>query len=106
LTVIDDFSRFSWVFCLKQKSDTTITLRAFFKYVELQFGKKIKRICSDKGYEYISNELKDLFLTNGVIHELTPPYSPESNGITERFNQTINTIACSMTISAPDFPCL
>jgi hypothetical protein len=78
----------------------------FFNHVERQFGKKIKRIRSDNGGEYISNELKDFFLTSGVIHELTPPYSPESNGIAERFNQIINTIARSMTIAAPDFPCL
>jgi transposase InsO family protein len=66
----------------------------------------MKRIHSDNGGEYIRNELEDFFLTSGVIHELTPPYSPESNGIAERFNQTINMIACSMTIAAPDFPCL
>jgi transposase InsO family protein len=66
-----------------------------FNHVERQFSKKIKRIRSDNGGEYISNELKDFFLTSGVIHELTLPYSPESNGIAERFNQTINMIACA-----------
>jgi transposase InsO family protein len=105
-TIIDDFSRFSRVFFLKRKSDTSIILRAFFNHVERQFSKKIKRIRSDNSGEYISNEFKDLFLTSGVIHELTPPYSPESNGIGKRFNQTINTIARSMTIAAPDLPCL
>jgi transposase InsO family protein len=73
LTVIDDLSRFSWVFFLKRKLDASITLRAFFNHVEKQFGKKINRIRSDNGCEYISNELKDFFLTSGVIHELTPP---------------------------------
>jgi transposase InsO family protein len=106
LTVIDDFSRFSWVFFLKQKSDTSITPPACFTHVERQFGKKIKRIRTDKGSKYINNELKDLILTSRVIHELTPPYSPESDGIGNSVNYTINPIARSMTIAAPDFPCL
>jgi transposase InsO family protein len=74
--------------------------------VARQFGKNIKRIRSDNGGEYISNELKDFFLTSGVIHELQPPYSPESNGIAAHFNQTINTIARSMTIPGPNNACL
>jgi hypothetical protein len=77
LTVINDFSRFSWVFFLKRTSDGCIMLRAFFNHVERQLVKKINRIRSDSSGEYISNELKDLFLTSELIHELTPPYSPE-----------------------------
>jgi hypothetical protein len=106
LTVNHDFSHFSWVFFVKRQSDTSMTLRTLFNHVESQLGKTIKRIRSDTGGEYISNELKHFFLTSGVIHELTPPYLPESNGIAERFNQTIYMIACSMPIAAPDFPCL
>jgi transposase InsO family protein len=83
-----------------------MTLHTSVNHVERQFGKKIKRICSNNGVEYISNELKRFFLTSGVIHKLTPPFSPESNVIVERFNQTIKTIARSMTIVAPDFPYL
>jgi hypothetical protein len=106
LTVIDDLSHVSWVFFLKRKSDSSITLRVFFNHIERQFGQKIKQIHLDNGGEYISNEFKGFFLTSGVIHELTPPYSPESNGIAECFNQTINTIAHLITITAPDFRCL
>jgi hypothetical protein len=43
---------------------------------------------------------------SGVIHELTLYYSPESHHIVEYFNQTINMIARSITIAAPDFPYL
>jgi transposase InsO family protein len=81
-------------------------LRALFNHVDRHFGKKIKRICNDNGSKYIRNEFKDFVFISGVIDELTPPYSPQSNGIAEQFNQTINTIACSMTIAALDFPCL
>jgi hypothetical protein len=49
---------------------------------------------------------KYFFLTSRGIHELTPPYSPESNGIAAHFNQTIDMIVYSMTIAGLDFPCL
>jgi transposase InsO family protein len=106
MTIIDDFSPFSQVFSLKQKSDTSIMLRAFFNHVERQFSKKIKRIRSNNGGEYISNKLKDFLLMSGVIHELRLPYSAVSHGFAERFNQIIITIARSMSMAAPDVPCL
>jgi transposase InsO family protein len=106
LIIIDDFSCFSLVFFLKQKSDMSITLHPFLNHGRRQFGKKIEPIHSNNGCEYISNELKDFFLMSRVIHELIPAYSPESNGIAQSINQTTNMIAHSMTIGAPDFLCL
>jgi hypothetical protein len=106
LTVIDDFSHFLRVFFLKQKSDASITLRTFFNNVERQFDKKIKRSRSDHDGEYVRNELNNLFLTSVVLPELTPHYLPKSNSIAEHLNQSLNTIASSMTIADPDFPCV
>jgi transposase InsO family protein len=91
---------------LNENRISPTSFAAFFNHVERQFGKKINRILTDNGGKYISNELKDFFFTSGVFHELTPPYSPESNGIAEYFNQTINTITDSITIGGPDFHCL
>jgi transposase InsO family protein len=57
--------------------------------VENQLEKKIKRVRSDWGGEYFSNEF-DLFCSeNGIIHEQTPPYSPQSNGVAEQKNRTL-----------------
>jgi hypothetical protein len=106
LTIIDDSSRCWYVFFLKRRSDISIMLRAFFNHIKRQFGKQIKRIRRYDGDEYIRIELKDFFLTSGVLHELTPPYSPEPNGSMELCNPTILTIARSMTIASPDFSCL
>jgi hypothetical protein len=106
LTVIDKFSPFSWVSIGKRKLDTSSTLYAFFNYLESQFSKKIKQIRSDNAGEYISNELKDFFLMIRVIHELTPPYLPQSNGITDHVDQILNMIARSITIGATNFPFL
>jgi hypothetical protein len=86
--------------------DTSMTLRICFNHVTRQFSQKTKRIRGENGGEYISNELKDFLFISRVIHELTPPYSPESNGIAQRFNQTVNTIIRSLTIPAPNLPCM
>ena len=45
-----------------------------------------------------------LFVKKAIIHEITPPYSHESNGVTERKNRTLKEMMNSMLISsnAPD----
>ncbi len=44
---------------------------------------------SDGGGEYSSNEFKEYLKEEGIIHRITPPYTPERNGIAERYNRTI-----------------
>ena len=64
----------------------------FFKIynaeVENQLERKIKRVTSNRGGEYFSNEFNLFCEEHGIIHERTPPYSPESNGVVERKNRT------------------
>jgi transposase InsO family protein len=48
-----------------------------------------KAFRTDNGGEYVTKDLKGFFELKGIIHEFTPPYSPESNGVAERLNQTI-----------------
>ena len=58
--------------------------------------KKIKRVRSDRGGEYFSNEF-DLFCSeNGIIHKRTPPYSPQSNRVAERKNRTLMDLVNAM----------
>ena len=57
-------------------------LEMFIKYkseVENQKNKMIKRLKTDRGGEYKSNPFKEFCEQNDIIHEVTPPYSPESN---------------------------
>jgi transposase InsO family protein len=57
--------------------------------VENQLEKKIKHFRSDRGGEYFSNEFDLFCVKHGIIHERTPPYSPQSNGVTKRKNHTL-----------------
>ncbi|GJU71042.1 retrovirus-related pol polyprotein from transposon TNT 1-94 [Tanacetum coccineum] len=64
--------------------------------VENQLGKTIKAIRSDRGGEYISQEFKDYLKANGIVQQLTPPYTPQHNGVSERRNRTLLDMVRSM----------
>ena len=91
VTWIDLKSRYASIDFLKNKECTTIT-ESFKKYVAwIQRQKKtlVKKVRTDNGGEYIGREFKGICEELGIIHETTSPYTPEHNGITERYNRTL-----------------
>ncbi|GKD52029.1 retrotransposon protein, putative, ty1-copia subclass, partial [Tanacetum coccineum] len=68
----------------------------FKNEVENQLGKTIKAIRSDRGGEYISQEFKDYLKAYGIVQQLTPPYTPQHNGVSERRNRTLLNMVRSM----------
>ena len=75
-------------------------LKIFLKEVENQFGRKIKRIRSDRSREYESSAFNSLVQYLGKIHETTAPYSPASNGVVERKNRTLIELTNVMLIES------
>ena len=71
ITFIDDFSKYTTVYLLKNKSDAFEKFQDFLKEVENQFCRKIKRIRSDRGYEYESSAINSFIQSLGIIHETT-----------------------------------
>ena len=49
VTFIDAFSRFTWIYLLKNKSDTFTVFKQFKAMAELQFNTKIKSLQTDWG---------------------------------------------------------
>jgi hypothetical protein len=79
MTMIDDVSRYCYVYLLKTKDEAMNCLKSYKAEVENQLEKKIKHFRSDHGGEYFSNEFDLFCVEHGIIHERTPPYSPQSN---------------------------
>jgi len=78
---IDDFSRMTWVYFLKTKSQALLMFKNFKSMAETQSGQKIKVLRTDNGGEYISKEFNAFCLEAGIVHQLTIPYSPQQNGV-------------------------
>jgi transposase InsO family protein len=86
---IDDFSRFTAVFTLKQKSEVTDKFLEYKAWAENLHDGQIKALRSDNGGEYTSHRFTEILKENGITHEKTAPYSPEQNGVSERANRTL-----------------
>ena len=99
-TFIDDFSKYTTIYLLKNKSDSFEKFQDFLKEVKNQFSRKIKRIRSDRGHEYESSAFNSFVQSLGIIHETIAPYSPASNGVAERKNRTLIELTNAMLIES------
>nr|KYP31709.1 Retrovirus-related Pol polyprotein from transposon TNT 1-94 [Cajanus cajan] len=100
ITFIDDFSKYCYVYLIIHKSELFEKFKVYKAEVENQLERSIKILRSDRGGEYSSNEMGEFFETHGIIHEVTPPYAPQSNGIAERKNRTLLDMINAMLISS------
>nr|KYP58132.1 Retrovirus-related Pol polyprotein from transposon TNT 1-94 [Cajanus cajan] len=89
ITFIDDFSKYCYVYLIIHKSKLFDKFKVYKAEVENQSEKNIKILHSDKGGEYSSIEIGEFFESYGIIHEVTPSYAPQYNGIVERKNHTL-----------------
>lgn len=100
LTITDDFSRFTWLFFLKHKSETLSKFRQFKATQELQSNHRIKIIRSDRGGEYISQDFINFCNDSGIVRQLTQAHTPHQNGIAERKNRSLLEKARSMAFAS------
>jgi hypothetical protein len=96
LTFIDDYSRKTWVYFIKHKSETFDKFKEFKALVEKQSGLSIKILISNRGGEYNSNEFLEYCRYHGIEKQFTTSYTPQHNGVAERKNRTIMEMARSM----------
>ncbi|MBW0546428.1 hypothetical protein O181_086143 [Austropuccinia psidii MF-1] len=84
----DDFSCFKLIYILNKKLDTGAEIRDYIQEVERKHGSCIKVLVNDNGGEYINSELQDFLNKKGIKMQLTAPYSPKQNPISERGNRS------------------
>lgn len=81
LTILYDYSRYTWIVLLKSKSEVKIQVQNFVALVENQFETTVKCIQFNNGPEFLQ---KDFFSSKGIIHQTSFVYTPQQNGRVER----------------------
>ncbi|GJR84937.1 putative ribonuclease H-like domain-containing protein [Tanacetum coccineum] len=100
LVVTDDFSRFSWVFFLATKDETSGILKTFIIEIENQLDHKVKVIRSDNGTEFKNSVMNQFCEMKGIKREFSVARTPQQNGVAERKNRTLIEAARTMLVDS------
>jgi transposase InsO family protein len=97
LVVVDDYTRYAWVFLLEEKGETF----GFVRYIVLRLrnkrhGDAIRAIRSDNGSEFRNSNFETFCHDLGLEHQFSRPYTPPQNGVVERKNRTLCEMARAM----------
>ena len=100
LTFTDDYTRYVTAYFIKSKSEVLSKFVEYVTMMENETDLQVRAIRTDNGGQYTSQYFKKFCADKGVAHQLTNPYTPEQNGVSERLNSTLIESARSMLIHA------
>ncbi|KAK8708616.1 hypothetical protein V6N13_059654 [Hibiscus sabdariffa] len=103
ITFTDDSSRCGYIYLMRHKSEALERFKEFENEVQNQHGKSIIARRSDRGGEYLCQDFDELQKECGIVSQLTPPGTPQWNGVFERRNRTLFDMVRSM-MSHSDLP--
>ncbi|KAM2583718.1 hypothetical protein TB2_044793 [Malus domestica] len=98
LTIVDDYSRFTWLFLMNLKSETQEKIKLFFAYVNTQFQRQVKQVRTDNGAEFLS--LRSFFANSGTVFQHTCPHTPQQNGVVERKHRHLLNVGRALRFQA------
>jgi histone deacetylase 1/2 len=98
VSFIDDFSKFTWIYLLKKRSEVFQVFLDFQQYVERQFGRKILTMQTDWGGEY--EKLNSFFQRVGIVHHVSCPHAHQQNGSAERKHRYIVEVGLALLANA------
>ncbi|KAM3013444.1 hypothetical protein FF2_026299 [Malus domestica] len=90
LTIVDDFTRCTWVYLMNHKSDARSYLITFIHLVETQFSTRVKVLRSDNGPEFF---MTHFFSDKGILHQTSCVSTPQQNGVAERKHRHLLNVA-------------
>ncbi|GKE14681.1 putative ribonuclease H-like domain-containing protein, partial [Tanacetum coccineum] len=94
--VIDDYSRFTWIFFLATKDETSGILKSFINGIENLVDHKVKMIRCDNGTEFKNKEMNQFCKMEGILRQFSIARTPQQNRVADRRNRTLIEAARTM----------
>jgi transposase InsO family protein len=66
LVIVDNYSHFTWVFFLQEKTRTQETLKKFLRQVQTEFRLRTKKIRSDNGTKFKNSQIEGFLVEKGI----------------------------------------
>jgi transposase InsO family protein len=98
VTFIDDCSRYTETAMLRSRADVLQAFKDYKRKVENFTGRKIKKLRTDNGREYLSKNFENFLKEEGISRQLSVEYTPQQNGVAERANRTLVEMARCMML--------
>lgn len=87
VTFVDDFSRMTWIYFMKNRSELFSHFIAFCAEIKTQFNLSVRTLRSDNAKEYFSDVFQHYMAQNGIIHQSSCVDTPSQNAVAERKNR-------------------
>nr|GEW67758.1 hypothetical protein [Tanacetum cinerariifolium] len=89
LVVVDDYSRYTWVFFLHSKDEASDVIISFIKKTQVNLQLQVQRVQTDNGTEFKNKTLAKFFDEAGITQQFSAARTPQQNGFVERRNRTL-----------------
>ncbi|GKE38946.1 retrovirus-related pol polyprotein from transposon TNT 1-94, partial [Tanacetum coccineum] len=98
LVIVDDYSRYTWVYFLHSKDETPEIIKKFIAQAQLNYKAKVCKIRTDNGTKFKNATLKAHYEKLGIMQQFSTARTPQQNGVVERRNRTLVEAARMMLI--------
>nr|GEX03804.1 ribonuclease H-like domain-containing protein [Tanacetum cinerariifolium] len=99
LVIVDDYSQFTWVKCLRSKDEALDFIIKFLKMIQVRLKVPVRRIQMDNETKFVNQTLCEYYEQVSISHETSVARSSQQNGVVKRRNRTL--IEAARTISGP-----
>ena len=87
LTIVDNYTRTTWLYLIKYKSQCVRFLTHFVSFVHNQFNSTVKAIRTNNVKELCEGDILNIYQEKGILHQKSCSYTPQQNRVVERKHQ-------------------